>query len=189
MVRVPIFFYFTLQLLKHIELTKAKKYIQVSEKVTEITGNLISWFTLLLVILVSADVILRYAFQVSFVAVQELELHLFAAIFLGGAAWTFKYDDHVRVDIFYSKLSERGKALINILGILFFLIPFAVMIIYSSMDFAINSYLISERSPDPGGLPMKYIVKAIIPFSFFLLLIQAFSSLVKSFIRIFQEDK
>ncbi len=189
MVRFPIFFYFTLQLLKYIELIKAKKYIQVSEKVTEITGNLISWFTLMLVILVSADVILRYAFQVSFVAVQEFELHLFAAIFLGGAAWTLKSDDHVRVDIFYSKLSERGKALINILGILFFLIPFAVMIIYSSMDFTINSYLIGERSPDPGGLPMKYIVKAIIPFSFFLLLIQASSSMIRNLVLLFQENK
>lgn len=113
-----------------------------------------------------------------------MEWHLFALIFLLGAAYTLKTENHVRVDVFYSKLSERGKAWVNLFGTLLFLIPFCLMLIYASKNFVINSFNIGETSPDPGGLPGRYILKSIIPIAFFLLLIQSISLMFKSILTI-----
>jgi len=147
-------------------------------------GYYISWFTGLLVLIVSFDVFTRYFLKESSVAVQELEWHVFALIFLIGAAYTLKSDKHVRVDIFYSRLSERKKAWINFIGTLLFLIPFCVVVIYASLDYVTSSFSILESSPNPGGLPARYLLKAVIPISFFFILLQGFSLLLKSLLVI-----
>jgi TRAP-type mannitol/chloroaromatic compound transport system permease small subunit len=123
------------------------------------------------------------------VAAQELEWHCFAIIFLLGAASTLKHDKHVRVDVFYERFSEKKKAIINLTGSILFLIPFASLVIWSSLDFVKNSFLIHESSPDPGGLPARYILKACIPLGFFFLLLQAVSLASKSLLTVFTEDK
>jgi len=97
---------------------------------------------------------------------QEFERHLFALIFLVAAAYTLKIDDHVRVDVFYTRFSPRKKAWINLLGTIFLLIPFCVIVILASQDFVEVSFRIKETSPDAGGLPARYILKAFIPISF-----------------------
>lgn len=154
--------------------------INFIDSLNERIGDLISWFTSALVLLVSYDVFTRYVLKKSSIAVQELEWHLFAIIFLTGAAMTFKRDKHVRIDVFYMKLSERGKALVNLVGTIIFLIPFAVVIIQTSKDFVINSFLIGESSPDPGGLPARYILKSFLPLSFLFIFIQGISLIFKS---------
>ncbi|MCK5088097.1 MAG: TRAP transporter small permease subunit, partial [Melioribacteraceae bacterium] len=90
-----------------------KSYIQIIDRVNSKIGYYVSWLTGLLVLIVSFDVFTRYFLKESSVAVQELEWHVFALIFLMGAAYTLKADEHVRVDIFYSRLSEKKKAWIN----------------------------------------------------------------------------
>lgn len=144
-------------------------------------GNWTSWLSTILVLVVCYDVFTRYFLRKSSVAVQELEWHIFAVLFLVAAAYTLKEDSHVRVDVFYTLLSPRGKAWINLLGSLIFLIPFAILIIWTSKGFINMSWAIQETSPDPGGLPYRYILKAMIPFGFSLVLLQGISLALKSF--------
>jgi TRAP-type mannitol/chloroaromatic compound transport system permease small subunit len=159
-------------------------YIRFVDALNEKIGVMVSWLTSLMVLVVCYDVFTRYLLKKSSVAVQELEWHLFAVIFLLGASYTLKHDKHVRVDVIYSRLSERKKALINLIGSIIFLIPFALLVIWTSRDFVENSFLLQESSPDPGGLPARYILKACIPLGFFLLLLQGFSLMFQSLILV-----
>ncbi len=146
----------------------------------EKVGQGVAWLNTLLVLVVCYDVFTRYLLRRSMVAIQELEWHLFAIIFLLGAAYTLKYDRHVRVDVFYTNFSPRRKAMINFFGSLIFLIPFSLLVVWSSKNFVIHSFLIQETSPDPGGLPARYILKAAIPVGFFLVFLQGIVLTIRS---------
>jgi TRAP-type mannitol/chloroaromatic compound transport system permease small subunit len=159
-------------------------YIRLINRLNERVGVLTSWLTALLVIVVSYDVCVRYLFGESSVGLQEFEWHLFALIFLLGAAYTLNVDEHVRVDVFYARFSIKNKALINFLGSIFLLIPFCIIVIISSQDFVSISFRMGETSPDSGGLPARYILKSFIPISFFFLLLEGISFALKSFIQI-----
>ena len=160
---------------------------QTIDRFNDFIGQIISWMALILVLLIGIDVFLRYVFRFSSPAVFELEWHLFAALFLLGAGWTFKNDQHVRVDLFYQKFSEKGKAIVNLLGSLLLLLPFCIVGCFESLDFALNSLNIGETSPDPGGLPARYIIKSCIPISFLLLGLQGISVMLKSFLTLTQK--
>lgn len=149
---------------------------------TESFGRLISWLVIILVLLVSYDVAMRYIFNRGSIAIQELEWHLFSLIFLLGAAYTLKHDEHVRLDLFYqSKFSsERLRAWINLIGSLIILLSFCCLIINSSWFFALNAFNFQEGSPDPGGLPYRWILKAAIPLGFILLLLQGIAEAIKN---------
>ncbi|MGR3176879.1 MAG: TRAP transporter small permease subunit [Candidatus Anammoxibacter sp.] len=166
-----------------------RHYIKFIDNLNEKIGNLTSWLTTIMVVVVCYDVFTRYLLKKSSVAVQELQWHLFAAIFLIAAAYTFKHDKHVRVDILYARFSPKMKAWVNLSGCIIFLIPFAVLIMWASRDFVANSFIIREISPDPGGLPARYILKALIPIGFFLLFLQAFSVTFKSLLTILGKGK
>ncbi len=161
-----------------------KSFIQIIDKLNERIGKTVSWLTIILVLVTCYDVVVRYVFRESSAAFQEIEWHLFAILFLVGGAYTLKIDDHVRVDIFYTRFSKEKKALVDFVGSILFLIPFCLIAIYSSKDFVVNSFLVKETSPDAGGLPARYILKAFIPFSFFLLLLQAIALCLKSFLTL-----
>lgn len=147
-------------------------------------GNTVSWLTSILVWVMCLDVTMRYLFNISFAGLFELEWHIFALIFLLGAAFTLKADKHVRVDVFYGQFSEKGKAWVNLTGTIIFLVPFCLVVIASSIPFVINSFSILEGSPDPGGLPFRFIVKSAIPIGFSLLLLQAFGLIMESILII-----
>lgn len=166
-----------------------KKYIQWIDIINNKIGSATSWLILALILVITYDVIVRYLFQSSSVAMQELEWHLFAIIFLLSAGYTLKIDEHVRVDVFYSRFSERKQAWINLLGSFFFLIPFCIILIISSENFVLISFRVGETSPDAGGLPARYILKALIPISFFFLLLQGISVALKSLIKICDSKK
>lgn len=144
---------------------------------SQFLGYTAAAFTILMILIVFIDVALRYFFNAGSMAMQELEWHCFAALFLLGTAYTLKENAHVRVDIFYDRMSITEKAYVNLFGILFFLIPFATILIYSSWDFVFYSFKIGESSPDPGGLPARYILKALIPLSYIFVLTQALSEI------------
>lgn len=151
------------------------RLIQNINQFTDKVGQGVSWISLILVILIGLDVILRYAFNWSSSANQELEWHLFAALFLLGAAYALKHDKHVRVDVFYSQFSPTKKAWVNLIGTLVFLIPFCWVIIQTSIPFVIDAWKISESSAEPGGLPHRFLIKSTIPIGAILLLVQAIS--------------
>lgn len=159
-------------------LESISKYIDV---VNEYIGRGAAWLNIVMVLVVCFDVFTRYVLNSSSIAVQEIEWHLFAIIFLLGAAYTLKNERHVRVDAFYAQFSDRTKTWINIGGTLLFLIPFCILVMWASWTFVANSFASGETSPDPGGLPFRYLLKACIPFAFFLLMMQGISSLLKSF--------
>lgn len=140
-------------------------------------GRITSWLSLFLVLLICTDVVLRYLFSATKTWVIELEWHIFGILFLLGAAYTFRDDQHVRVDVFYQKWSDKRKAWVNMLGILFFLIPWCITVIYVGGEYAWNSWKVREVSPDPGGLPLRYLLKGIIPLAFGLLLIEGLRQL------------
>jgi len=154
------------------------------DKLNEWVGRGIAWATLGLVLVVFVDVVMRYAFKTSFVFTQELEWHLFAFIFLMGAGYTLLQDGHVRVDIIYQRLGFKSRAWVNLIGVLFFLIPGCVMVIVTSWKFVLNSWGVLEGSPDPGGIPFRFIVKGCITVGFVLLLLQGISLGIHSFLRI-----
>ena len=150
----------------------------------EWVGRGVGWVTAGLVAVVFADVLMRYLFNTSFVFTQELEWHLFGFIFLMGAGYTLLHDGHVRVDIIYQRLGFKGRAWVNFFGVLLFLIPGCFMIITTSWKFAANSFAMLEGSPDPGGIPLRFIIKGCIPIGFTLLLLQGLSLGVHSLMQL-----
>lgn len=164
---------------------------KLSEKIdglSERLGRYTSWLTFILVLVICYDVFTRYVLNISSVGLQELEWHIFALIFLMGGAYTLKIDDHVRVDVLYTNFSEKKKAWINFLGAIFLLIPFCALLIFTSYNFVKISFIMGETSPDAGGLPARYILKAFIPISFFFILLQGISLAAKSFLKISGKD-
>ena len=161
-----------------------ERFVCVIDGLSDKIGRLVGWLTTLMVLVVFYDTVMRYAFNKGNVALQELEWHLFAIVFLIGAAYTLKEEGHVRVDIIFVNLSEKTKAWVDFLGIFIFLIPFCVAVILSTQGFILNSWAVREISPDPGGLPARYLLKAMIPLGFFLLIVQGFSEAAKKFMVI-----
>jgi TRAP-type mannitol/chloroaromatic compound transport system permease small subunit len=154
------------------------------EKIIQKVGNFSSWLSFALVILITLDVFLRYIFNFSSASLYELEWHFFAIIILLGSSITLQKDEHVRVDVFYNKLSRRNKEIVNLIGNVFFLLPFSMVIFYTSLPFVEDSLKILESSPDPGGLPYRFIIKSIIPFSFLLLVFQGVINIIKNIKKI-----
>ena len=152
-----------------------KVFCGAIDSVNEAVGRMVSWVSLLLVLVVFVDVFMRYLFRTSFVFVQEMEWHLFAFIFLIGAGYTLLHDGHVRVDIIYQRLSLKGRAWVNLLGVIFFLIPGCWLVISTSWHFVSNSFSMLEGSPDPGGIPYRFIVKGTMTVGYALLLLQGLS--------------
>jgi len=160
------------------------------EQFSECTGKLVSWLVLVMVLLVSYDVAMRYFFQSGSVALQEMEWHLFSLIFLIGASYTLKHDDHVRLDLFYKSkfMDDRRRAWVDLFGSIFLLIPFCILIISTAWPFVVQSYIHLEGSPDPGGLPYRWILKASIPLGFTFLLLQGIADIVKNLSTVLGKD-
>lgn len=145
----------------------------MQQKYSRYLENLIIGLLLLTIANVFVDVFLRYIFNNASIALQEMEWHLFSSMFLLGIAYTLQHDAHVRVDIFYAKFKPKRQALINLIGVVIFVLPISLLISYYGLDFAFQSFLLSEQSGDPGGLMYRFIIKSMIPISFILLIISA----------------
>lgn len=146
-------------------------------------GNLVSWLVILMVGIGFWNVATRYLGrwlgQLSSNALLEMQWYLFALVFLLGAAYALKHNEHVRVDIFYKGWSPRRRAWVNFLGSLLFLIPFCAIAIYFSWQWTLNSWHVLEVSPNPQGLP-RYPIKSAIIVSLFLLILQGISEAIKN---------
>jgi TRAP-type mannitol/chloroaromatic compound transport system permease small subunit len=154
----------------------------VIEALSEWSGRAISWLVLAMTLVICYDVTMRYLFHEGSVALQELEWHLFAVIFLLGAAYTMRHDAHVRVDIFYrgGRFTARHRATVDLLGTLLFMLPFCWLVIDGSLPFVANAYQMGEGSPDAGGLPYRFLLKGAIPFGFALLMLQGVALMIRS---------
>ncbi|AMO54488.1 C4-dicarboxylate ABC transporter permease [Endozoicomonas montiporae] len=150
------------------------------DQLTEKTGQLISWFNLLLVLSVCLVVLLRYFLNIGSIALQETAMYFHALIFLGASGYTLKHQEHVRVDVFYRRMSPKGQALVNSLGTLFLLIPVCLFIGFMSWEYVVRSWSIMETSTDPGGLPAVFLLKSLILFLVFSLFLQGIAELLRS---------
>ena len=167
-------------------LTQLSRWI---DKLNQWVGRGVAWVTLGLVLVVFVDVVMRYLFNTSFVFTQELEWHLFGFIFLIGAGYTLLHDGHVRVDIIYQRVGLKPRAWINLCGVILFLIPGCIMVITTSWKFMVNAFVIMEGSPDPGGIPFRFLLKGCIPVGFTLLLFQGISLGIHSLMQILGIEK
>lgn len=161
-----------------------KGIAQFANQINETVGRAVSWLTAVLVVLVCVDVAARYFFSASQIWMMELEWHLFSLIFLLGAGFALKHDRHVRVDLFYANFSAKDKAWTDLVGSVIFLIPWCILIIYFSFHYAYSSFLDGEGSPDPGGLPARYLIKFAIVIGIGLLLLQAIGKVAESILTI-----
>jgi len=159
------------------------KLERIFNKFADIIGTITAIAMVLMILNVFYDVVSRYIFRANSIAMQEMEWHLFSVVILLGVAYTLKEDGHVRVDIIYDKLSERKQAMINMLGVVFAILPIALLVGISSIENASEAYLSMEQSGNPGGLPYRWIVKALIPLSFLLLLITSTGFFIKNLNR------
>lgn len=126
------------------------------------TGRAVSWLSLLMVLVTFLVVLLRYAFDLGWIAMQESVTYMHAALFMLGAAYTLQRDGHVRVDILYQKLSRRGRAWVDLLGTLLLLVPVCGFIIWAGWDYVLNSWDLMEGSREAGGIPAVYLLKTMI---------------------------
>lgn len=138
-------------------------------KVTVLCGVLACLAMILMLCNVFFDVVMRYAFNDVSIGMQELEWHLFSIVFLLGTPYAMQRDGHVRVDIFYDRWSDQRRAWVNLIGSLLFVFPFVVLVSYYGVSFAADAYQMGEGSGDPGGLPHRWLIKALIPLSFMLM--------------------
>jgi TRAP-type mannitol/chloroaromatic compound transport system permease small subunit len=148
------------------------------EALIDAVGRATLYLTLGMIGLVAVNVLLRYSFSVGSVWSQELEWHLLAAVILLGMSYAIQRGDNVRVDVFYANFSPRAKFVVNIVsGVL--TLAIALVFIKLSLGYVAQSYAINETSPDPGGIPLRWAVKGLIPLGFGLLAIQTLASLMR----------
>lgn len=140
-------------------------------------GDAASWLWLLLVGIIIVQVAMRYVLGQGSIMLEELQWHIYGIGFLLGLAYCVQVDRHVRVDVLAEKWTPRTRAIIEIIGILIFLLPFALGIVIEGAKLAHNSWQLNETSAAPGGLPYRWIIKSFIPIGFGLLCLAALSRL------------
>ncbi len=145
-------------------------------------GRATLYLTLTMIALVATNVLLRYTLSVGSVWAQELEWHLLATIILFGMSYSLQRGDNVRVDVFYANFTPRAKFVVNVVSNVFLLL-IALAFIKLSLAYVAQSYSISESSPDPGGIPLRWIVKSLIPFGFALIALHAVAATMRLFIE------
>jgi TRAP-type mannitol/chloroaromatic compound transport system permease small subunit len=141
------------------------------DRFTDVLGACTSWLALVIVLLMAVNVLLRYAFSVGTVWAQELEWHLLVPLILFGMSYALRHGEHVRVDIVYARLSARRKLIVDLVSALL-TVGVAVLIIWFALHYVQQSYVIDEGSPDPGGIPHRFLIKGLIPVGFTLLALQ-----------------
>jgi len=143
-------------------LTRLNSVVQGIQLVTEWVGRAVAWLATILVLVTGLVVLLRYAFQTGSIALQESLIYINALLFTLGAAFTLRHDGHVRVDIFYSRMSRRNRSLVDTAGTLLFLFPVCGFILWSSWDYVALSWRIREGSAETSGLQIVYLLKTTI---------------------------
>lgn len=143
--------------------------------VNEMIGKITSWAALGLVLVQFGIVMMNFLYSEGIIAVQESLTYMHSLLFLGAAGYTLLHNGHVRVDIFYSKLNEKKKAYINLLGSLFILFPVLILVGIYAWPFVAQSWSILEGSIETSGLNIVFILKSMILLFVFSTFIQGVS--------------
>jgi TRAP-type mannitol/chloroaromatic compound transport system permease small subunit len=143
-------------------------------------GRIAAWASLYLVLAEFAVVVMRYAFGLGSIRLQESVIYAHAGLFMLAAAWTLQTDGHVRVDVFYAEMSRCTRAVIDLLGAILFLIPFVAVLFVEAVPYVARSWAILERSREASGLPFVYLLKTLIPAFAFLLGLQGVAQAIRA---------
>jgi TRAP-type mannitol/chloroaromatic compound transport system permease small subunit len=141
-------------------------------------GQLVAWLIVVAALISGGNAVIRKVFDISSNAWLELQWWLFAAVFLLAAPWTLALNEHIRIDIVNERFPRWARNAVEIIGHVFFLLPMAALVTYTSWPFFVSSYEQSEQSSNFGGLP-QWPVKLLIPVAFALLFVQGLSELIK----------
>lgn len=143
-------------------MTRLASLAHALDRLSAALGKYVSWLALFMVLAEFTLVLARYVFGIGWIALQESVIYSFALLFMLGAADTLRRDGHVRIDILYGKLGDNGKALINLLGSLFLLIPVSLVILIISWPYVAGSWEIAEGSRESSGLPVLFLLKSLL---------------------------
>ena len=169
-------------------MTALHNTVSIIDRFTEQTGRLLAWLCLAMAILAGMVVLLRYGFGVGSVAMQELVTYMHASLFMLGTAFALKRGGHVRVDIFYRRLSRRARAWVNCIGALLFLLPFCVFLLGVSLQFVAAAWSVREGSPDPGGIQAVFLLKTLIPLLAVNLMLQGTAETLRNLLFLIEDS-
>ncbi len=150
------------------------------DRITAAIGRAVAWLALFIVLVQFALVIGRYALDFGSIWLSETVIYAHAALFLFAAAWTLQAGGHVRVDVFYAHARQRTRALVDLIGALVLLLPFALVLMWLSLPYAARSWEILERSQESSGLPLVFVLKSFIPLFALLMLLQGISQAIRA---------
>lgn len=158
------------------------------DRISSATGKALAWLTLAMVIVTSIIVVMRYVFDAGFIWLQESVIWMHAAVFMVGAAYTLLHEEHVRVDVFYRKMSGRARAVVDLLGVVLFLLPLCGFLALKAYDFAAVAWSMQETTREPGGLPYPAIplLKSIVIVMPVVVALQGISLLLRSIAKLRQ---
>lgn len=161
------------------------KLCNTTDGFIRLIGHVVMWGNGILVLVIILQVVLRYGFGRGMVVIEELQWHLYGLGIMIGASYALVSDSHIRVDIVQANMTRKWKNRWELFGLLFLLLPFAIVIFHQSLDFVHESFRVNESSDAPLGLPFRWIIKGVIPVSFALLILAAVSRVVRilSFMR------
>ncbi|MGF1909709.1 TRAP transporter small permease subunit [Vibrio kasasachensis] len=160
-------------------------YSQIDKAIIAVS-KVFAWTNLALVAVIVIQVVLRKVFSNGQISLEELQWHLYATAVMFGTAYAQVTNLHVRVDLFYHNFSKRKKALVDIVGLLFLAMPFVVVVILHSYDFAYESWRVNESSASPSGLPYRWLIKSVIPLSFTMLLLSMLATVLRNLDTLFK---
>ena len=159
----------------------AERIADIIDRVIAAIGRAAAWCCLYVVLAEFAVVVMRYALGMGSIRLQESVLYAHAALFMLAAAWTFQVDGHVRVDVFYAQASPRRRAVIDLVGAVIFLFPFAIAVAVLSTPYVGRSWAILEGSRETSGLPFVYVLKTLIPSFASLMALQGVAQAIRAF--------
>jgi len=156
-----------------------KQFQILIDKLTDNIANVLLYILIALILLVFSTVFFRYVFNMSYIIIQEIIMYLHALIFMFGISYALKENSHVKIDVLYNTLNKRIQRVISIAGLVSFILPTALFIIYVSINMVTQSWMILEGSSEAGGLDLVFILKSLIPISGILIFLQGISELIK----------
>ena len=168
-------------------MTFAGKLADGIDTFIDLVGRVFSWLALAVALVMGANVFLRYGFSIGEIWAQELEWHLLVPLTLVGMSYALRHGEHVRVDVLFTTFSDRTKDAINAISALLAMI-FSLLVIWLSLAFVAQSWVIGEGSPNPGGIGALYLMKAMIPLGFVLLFLQSLAQAIQALVAFRARD-
>ena len=162
-------------------MTAAERIAAATDAVIDLVGRITAWSSFALAIVMAGNVLLRYGLNTGSVWAQELEWHLMAPICLFGMSYALRHGEHVRVDVLYARFSLRARHAVNAIAAVLAMV-LSVLVIELSWNYVGQSWTIGEGSANPGGIPARYLLKALIPVGFALFFLQSLAEAIRSFL-------